>query len=419
MTETAYEYKPTVGGVPVLSWTKGVPVAENAREQLRATARLPFVGPHVAAMPDVHLGYGATVGSVIPTERAVVPAAVGVDIGCGMMATRLDLVARDLPDDLGDMRSRIEAAVPHGRTDNGGPNDKGSWQDQSPEIVARTFEPIAGELQFLVEDLPPKFKGHKYVKRAAERAMRHLGTLGTGNHFIEVCLDEKDRVWVMLHSGSRGIGNALGRFYTQVAKKECESWFIQLPNPELAYLTVASPNYRRYLKALYWAQGFAWANRLVMMGLTIKAVYESLSRELPDSVEDTVHCHHNYAAFETHYGKTRLITRKGAVRAEKGDMGIILGSMGARSFIVRGKGNPKSFNSCSHGAGRVMSRTEARKTLTLEDHEVDTDGIECRKDEGVLDESPQAYKPIDSVMKAQADLVEIVEELYQVVCVKG
>ena len=389
-------------------WTHGVPVEDQAREQLSNVAALPFIFKHVAVMPDVHWGRGATVGSVIATKGAIVPAAVGVDIGCGMMAARTNLVASDLPDTLAPMRSVIEAAVPHGRTDNGGINDRGAWGTDT--ISTRSYQHHS-ELMGIVEK-------HPKLERAASRSPHHLGTLGTGNHFIEVCLDEDQAVWVMLHSGSRGIGNAIGTYFIDLAKQEMRRWFVNLPDQDLAYLPEGSQYFNDYVEAVEWAQDFAHANRAAMMKAVLGAVEASLGRPVAET-ETAVQCHHNYVARENHFGQNVLVTRKGAVRARVGDLGIIPGSMGAKSFIVRGKGNPESFMSCSHGAGRAMSRGAAKKAFTLADHAAATAGVECRKDAGVIDETPGAYKQIDAVMAAQASLVEIVHTLRQVICVKG
>jgi len=403
-----------MGRVPVKAWTRGVPVEDQAREQLRNVASLPFVFKHVAVMPDVHWGMGATVGSVIATNGAIVPAAVGVDIGCGMVAARLSLSASRLPDNLVGLRSAIEAAVPHGRTDYGGANDRGAWGDPPSAVweVMGDSGPLRARLISIIDK-------HTKLRRASMRAPNHLGTLGTGNHFIELCLDEADRVWVMLHSGSRGIGNAIGSYFIERAKEHMRRWFITLPDADLAYLPEGTSDFDDYVEAVGWAQDFAMANRRIMLCTTVHAVYRALGREAAEPEIEAVNCHHNYVARESHFGQNVLVTRKGAVRAREGDLGIIPGSMGARSFIVRGKGNPESFHSCSHGAGRKMSRAAAKKTFTLADHETATAGVECRKDEDVIDETPGAYKDIDAVMAAQSDLVEVVHTLRQVVCVKG
>jgi tRNA-splicing ligase RtcB len=333
-----------------------------------------------------------------------------------MMAARTELGASDLPDSLAGIRSSIEAAVPHGRTDNGGPADRGAWGDV-PEPIHRTLRGCDGGYDF-VPVLDLIVSKHPKLARASKRAPHHLGTLGTGNHFIEVCLDAEQRVWVMLHSGSRGIGNAIGSYFIERAKEHMRRWFVNLPDQDLAYLPEGEQDFKDYLEAVGWAQRFAMMNRQVMMAATLCAIGAALGREVDAAVE-AVNCHHNYVEREHHFGKNVWVTRKGAVRARQGDLGIIPGSMGARSYIVRGKGNPESFDSCSHGAGRAMSRGEAKRRFTLDDHAAATAGMECRKDAGVIDETPGAYKPIDAVMAAQADLVEVVHELRQVVCVKG
>ena len=407
MTAT-YEYQPVPGGVPIKSWTRGVPVDDKARDQLARAAQMPFVFKHVAAMPDVHVGIGATVGSVIPTKGAIIPAAVGVDIGCGMMAARTSLMASDLPDNLEGVRSAIERAVPHGRDVKQGKRDPGSWGSPPPAIVD-AWATLATRFQRITD---------KYPKLAKTNNMVHLGTLGTGNHFIELCLDEHGAVWVMLHSGSRGVGNAIGSFFIELAKQDMRRWFVNLPDEDLAYFPEGTEHFDDYVEAVGWAQDYAALNRRMMMTNVIAALRGAIAKPFEAELE-AVNCHHNYVTRENHFGENVLVTRKGAVRAAKGVMGIIPGSMGAKSFIVRGLGNPESFDSCSHGAGRVMSRTQAKKLVTLDEHIADTAGVECRKDEGVIDETPKAYKPIEAVMAAQADLVEIVHTLKQVVCVKG
>ncbi|MFO1186269.1 MAG: RtcB family protein [Alphaproteobacteria bacterium] len=396
------------GGAPIRAWTNGVSVEQKAREQLANMAKLPFVHSHIAIMPDVHWGMGATVGSVIPTVGAIVPAAVGVDLGCGMAAVRTNLAASRLPDSLHEIRTEIEAAVPHGRTDNGGRNDVGAWQGDIPARAIAAWEGLKGGYDEIVA---------RHPKANHPRTAGHIGTLGTGNHFIELCLDEGDRVWVMLHSGSRGPGNKIGTYFIEIAKKEMKRWFIHLPDMDLAYLPEGSEHFRDYVAAVGWAQAYARANRETMMA----AVLGVLGRHFGDldTSEIAVNCHHNYVAKEHHFGKSVWVTRKGAVRAGKGELGIIPGSMGAKSFIVRGLGNELSFETCSHGAGRAMSRTEAKRRFTLEDHARATQGVECRKDAGVIDETPMAYKDIDAVMAAQSDLVEVVHTLKQIVCVKG
>jgi tRNA-splicing ligase RtcB (3'-phosphate/5'-hydroxy nucleic acid ligase) len=396
------------GGAHVKMWTRGVSVDEKARVQLSKAAAMPFVFKHVAAMPDVHVGIGATVGSVIPTKGAVIPAAVGVDIGCGMMAARTSLHANDLPDNLDGVRDAIERAVPHGRTSGRGGRDKGSWGDPPIEVVD-AWGQLSARFKLIAD---------KYPRLARVNHVTHLGTLGTGNHFIELCLDTEGQVWVMLHSGSRGVGNAIGTFFIELAKQDMRKWFINLPDQDLAYFPEGTEHFDDYVEAVEWAQEFAALNRRMMMTNVIRALKGEITKPF-DAELEAINCHHNYVTRENHFGENVLVTRKGAVRAAKGVMGIIPGSMGAKSFVVRGLGNAQSFDSCSHGAGRVMSRTEAKKVVTLEEHIADTEGVSCRKDEGVIDESPRAYKPIEAVMAAQADLVEIVHTLKQVVCVKG
>ena len=413
--------------VPIKAWVDGVPFEDEARAQLERVAAMPFVHAHVAVMPDVHAGLGATVGSVIASKRAVIPAAVGVDIGCGMMAVKTSLRADQLPDDLRPLRLAIEAAVPHGRSDRGGKNDRGAWGDV-PDAHATAWAA-----------LQPGYDRILATHQSAGNAQRvnQLGTLGTGNHFIEVCvddrglssvgsagvgqrgsIDEAGAVWVMLHSGSRGVGNRIGSYFIERAKAEMRRWFVNLPDEDLAYLPEGSELFRDYLHAVEWAQDYARVNRELMMRATIAAMRAT---GLPafDAHLEAVNCHHNYVSREHHYGENVVVTRKGAVRARLGELGIIPGSMGAKSFIVRGKGCAASFTSCSHGAGRAMSRTKAKKVFTLADHAVATAGVECRKDEDVIDETPGAYKEIDAVMAAQAELVDIVYTLKQVLCVKG
>lgn len=397
------------GGVAVKQWTRGVPVESEALQQLENIARLPVVSPWIAAMPDVHLGKGATVGSVIPTREAIIPAAVGVDIGCGMMAMRTTLLASQLPDSLSALRSEIERTVPHGRGKHGGRGDTGSWS-ALPNPVAKQWQALEPGFEYLATKHP--------ALRRSNHAI-HLGTLGTGNHFIELCLDEAQRVWVMLHSGSRGVGNRIGTYFIELAKRDMERHLKQLPDKDLAYFSEGSEHFDDYFQAVSWAQEYARHNRELMMQAILRKLRES--PELPAFQTDlhAVNCHHNYVQKENHAGESLYVTRKGAVSAQAGELGIIPGSMGARSFIVRGKGNPDSFCSCSHGAGRRMSRTQAKARFTLDDHRLATQGVECRKDRDVLDETPQAYKDIDAVMAAQRDLVEIEHTLKQVLCVKG
>jgi len=401
---------PSSKGAPIKAWVKGVPLEDQARQQLLNVAQLPFIFKWVAAMPDVHWGIGATVGSVIPTKGAIIPAAVGVDIGCGMMAVETDLNARDLPDHLHAIRTAIEEAVPHGRTHHGGKGDQGAWQI----LPERNLE-VWGA------DLKPRYDAilEKHPKLDRGNHANHLGTLGTGNHFIEVCLDESEMVWFLLHSGSRGVGNRMGSYFIELAKKDLEKSIKNLPDRDLAYFPEGSEHFFDYVEAVEWAQDFARANRDLMMRQIVQAVRDSGEVRAFTAHLEAINCHHNYVARERHFGQNILVTRKGAVRAQLGDLGIIPGSMGARTYIVRGKGNPESFMSCSHGAGRAMSRGEARRRFTVEDHKRMTEGVECRKDAEVIDETPAAYKSIDAVMAAQSDLVEVAHTLRQVVCVKG
>ena len=405
-----YEVIKTENSKPVKMWTKGVPVEEGAKEQLLKTAQLPFIFKHIAVMPDVHMGKGSTIGSVIPTLGAIIPAAVGVDIGCGMMAVQTSLTAADLPDDLAPLRLAIEKNVPHGLTPKNAGIDQGSWQ-HAPAIVDQYWQQLLPGFEKLTEKYPCFLKTNNYC---------HLGTLGTGNHFIEVCLDENQQVWIMLHSGSRGVGNAIGEFFIKLAKKDMETYFIDkyLPNNDLAYFVEGTEHFDDYLMAVNWAQEFARLNREIMMHNTIMAIRNTLNIEFTSHIQ-AVNCHHNYVQKEHHFGQNVFVTRKGAVSARKGELGIIPGSMGAKSYIVRGLGNEESFYSCSHGAGRVMSRSAAKRMFTIEDQIKATAHVECRKDANVIDEIPMAYKDIDAVMTAQNELVEIVHQLRQVICVKG
>lgn len=395
------------------AWVGDMEIEASAEEQIMRCAQMPFVHKHIAVMPDVHGGMGATVGTVIPTKGAIIPAAVGVDIGCGMMAARLNLRAEDLPDGLRHVRDAIEAAVPHGRTDNGRRNDKGAWGD-IPTPVSKLWKHLQDTRWDYLTEQHPTLVG-KYTN-----TVNHLGTLGTGNHFIELCLDENKDVWLMLHSGSRGIGNRIGSYFIELAKKDMQRYFINLPDVNLSYFPEGTDNFEDYVVAVGWAQDFARANRELMFDNALDAISYALNKpDLNVAGELAINCHHNYVEKENHFGSNVWVTRKGAVRAREGDLGIIPGSMGAKSFIVRGKGNKEAFCSCSHGAGRKMSRTAAKKIFTLEDHIKATADVECRKDVDVIDETPAAYKDIDRVMAAQSDLVEIVHTLKQIVCVKG
>lgn len=393
-------------GKPIKHWTEGVLFEDEAQKQLKQLATLPFIFKHLAVMPDVHAGKGSTVGTVLATQRAIIPAAVGVDIGCGMIASKTSLKASDLPDSLSVLRSVIESTIPHGSFP--GKPRIGSWGD-IPDLTLRAWADLEGIFLLLCNDYP-KLKNSNNIN--------HLGTLGGGNHFVEICIDTEDNVWFMIHSGSRGVGNMIGRIFIEKAQKDMERYFIQLPDRDMAYLPEGSEHFVPYIKAVRWAQQFALLNRVVMM----QNLHDAVTRFLQKSFDRdlvAVNCHHNYVSFERHFDEKVIITRKGAVSAKEGEMGIIPGSMGAKSFIVRGLGNPDSFHSCSHGAGRVMSRTKAKALVSLEDHENNLHDVECRKDSSTLDETPQAYKDIDAVMAAQRDLVEIVHTLKQVLCVKG
>jgi tRNA-splicing ligase RtcB len=373
------------------------------RAQSQQLAGPPAACRHVAATPDVHLGLGATVGSVIPTLDAVIPAAVGVDIGCGMIAQRLSLEAAELPDSLHGARQAIEGVVPVGFDSH-----------PASEAPVREAQPLATGIEKLVERYPDL---GRRVRDWRSKWRCQLGTLGGGNHFIELCLDESNHVWVMLHSGSRGIGNAIGQHFIALAKRDMEGHLQRLPDANLAYFEEGNPHFHDYMEAVGWAQEYARVNRRVMM----QRILAALSAELPPFrvTRKAINCHHNYVATEQHYGREVLVTRKGAIRAGEGELGIIPGSMGARSYIVRGRGGPDSFDSCAHGAGRRMSRRQAKKQFSLSDLNKQTTGVECRKDKGVLDEIPGAYKDIDQVMAHQSDLVEVLHTLKQVVCVKG
>ena len=408
MQNEHYEVMNVDKGRHVKMWTRGVPVEDAARKQLANIAAMPFIYKHVAVMPDVHLGKGSTIGSVIPTKGAIIPAAVGVDIGCGMMACKTTLRATDLPDSLGSLRAAIEKAVPHGMSPRRGGRDKGSWE-RPPAQVDELWAHLAPGFERITQKYPRLENTNNY---------RHLGTLGTGNHFVEVCLDEDDCVWFMLHSGSRGVGNAIGTLFIEKAKEDMRAHFINLPDQDLAYFPVGTRHFDDYVEAVGWAQQFARLNREAMMCAVVHAARSIIAKPFETDVE-AVNCHHNYVQEETHFGENVLVTRKGAVRAGKGELGIIPGSMGARSYIVRGKGNVEAFESCSHGAGRAMSRSEAKRRFTVADQVKATEGVECRKDAAVIDEIPMAYKDIDAVMHAQRDLVEVVHTLKQVICVKG
>lgn len=391
-----YNKVPFQTQAPVLSWANH-DLGSNEIKMAKNVASLPFVFKHVALMPDVHLGKGALVGSVVATKDAIIPAAVGVDIGCGMCAVKTPFTATQLEGKLKKIRQDIEAEIPTGFNQNK-TVDKSvtNWQDW------RSFKDL-----------------HKGVQDLETKAMRQMGSLGGGNHFIEVCLDTKDQVWLMLHSGSRNIGNKLAQCHINTAKQLAKLADNALPDPDLAYFVKGTPEFAAYWRDLQWAQHYARTNRDMMMERFRRIVEKHLVGGKPTKPLLQVNCHHNYAEQEVHFGEEVYVTRKGAVRARQKDYGIIPGSMGAKSFIVKGKGVANSYCSCSHGAGRLMSRTKAKKTFTLDDLVNQTVGVECRKDPGVLDEIPGAYKPIDEVMANQSDLVEVVATLKQVVCVKG
>jgi tRNA-splicing ligase RtcB len=389
------------GNVPVKVFTDDID--EASIQQLGNMAQLPFIHSHIAAMPDVHAGIGATVGSVIPMRGAIVPAAVGVDIGCGMNAVRLSLKANTLPDNLYKLRAAIEKSVPVGFEEH-----------NEPSVQAATVNNMAAHLKSITDKHPGIMKMQRNFQNTWGR---QLGTLGGGNHFIELCLDEQDDVWVMLHSGSRGIGNKIGQYFIEKAKKDMGKALGNLPDKDLAYFTEGTQYFEDYVEAVGWAQDYAMLNRREMMRL----VLEALQKHLPKftTTQEAINCHHNYVQQEQHFGQEVYVTRKGAISAQLGQLGIIPGSMGAKSYIVRGLGNPQSFCSCSHGAGRRMSRTEAKRRFNALDLEQQTQGIECRKDKGVVDEIPAAYKDIDTVMQHQTDLVEVVHTLRQIICIKG
>ena len=386
---------------PIKIWTDDVD--EQSKRQLANLASLPFIHHHVAAMPDVHVGIGATIGSVIATHKAIIPAAVGVDIGCGMVACRLSLSANELDEKaLKGVFDQISRDVPVGRAIH---NNRRAFEEAA--------QPFAVGLDRILEKHPTL---HKTIC-GTTKWVKQLGTLGGGNHFIELCLDEAGQVWVMLHSGSRGIGNAMAEYFIQLARKDMERWMIQLPDHNLAYFPEGTEHFDDYVEAVHWAQEYALQNRRCMVELVLAA----LRRHLPpfEVSGEVVNCHHNYVAREFHFGEDVWVTRKGAIRAGAGDLGIIPGSMGARSYIVRGLGNPESFCSSAHGAGRRMSRTAAEKQFTEADMVQQTEGVICRKDSGVIDEIPGAYKDIDVVMENQKDLTETLHTLKQLVCVKG
>ncbi|MCH2189576.1 MAG: RtcB family protein [Gammaproteobacteria bacterium] len=391
----------TKGKVPVKIYTDDI--EHSAYQQLLNMSQMPFIHSHIAAMPDVHCGIGATVGSVIPTKGAIIPAAVGVDIGCGMNAIRLSLKADQLPDNLRGLRSAIEREVPVGFA-----------MHKYDAVSDSTIRSLSNGLSRIWEKHP---KLVSRQKKPYQTWIRQLATLGGGNHFIELCLDENDDVWVMLHSGSRGVGNSIGRYFIELARRDMERVQLNLPDRDLAYFNEGTQHFDDYIEAVGWAQDYAMVNRREMMKLVLKV----LKARLPNFkvTKEAINCHHNYVSEEHHFGEQVFVTRKGAIRAGEGELGIIPGSMGAKSYIVRGKGNDNSFCSCSHGAGRVMSRSKAKRLYTKQDLEAQTEGVECRIDKSVIDEIPAAYKDIDQVIANQTDLVDVVHTLKQVVCIKG
>ncbi len=394
----------------VKAWVEGVPVEQQAIAQVRNIAALPILAGHVAIMPDVHLGKGATVGSVIPTRGAIIPAAVGVDIGCGMVAVKTTLKATDLPDSMAKIRTAIEAVVPVGFNYNDRPASlkslglQGINLDRKMKLLDERFEKLV---------ILKRYKNFDY-----RRAWHQLGTLGGGNHFIEICLDEDNNVWVMLHSGSRNVGKTIGEVAINLAKELAVKAEVGLVDKELAWLSQGTAEFDEYVTGLQWAQDYAALNRDIMLLRVMGAIKKELGREI-GATDHAINCHHNYANIEEYNGEKIWITRKGAVSAQLNQLGIVPGSMGARSYITRGKGNVDSYCSCSHGAGRVLSRSAAAKQFTLEDMIEQTKGVECRKDTGVIDEIPAAYKDIDAVMEAQKDLVDKVHTLKQIMCIKG
>jgi tRNA-splicing ligase RtcB len=395
---------------PVKIWADEV--EETALQQLKNTANMPFVFKHVAAMADVHAGKGATVGSVIATKDAIMPCAVGVDCGCGMSAVRLPGVKpEDLSGKLSMIRAEIEKNIPVGM--NGHDRDSG----------IKALNPTqSAELAKMLTDLDSRSKTYKNpnkIEQALKKATSQMGTLGGGNHFIEVCVSENNEVWLMLHSGSRGFGNLIAQHHIDIAHKLMEKMFITLPDKDLAYFSKETQELDNYINDLLIAQNFAFLNRRAMQNLALKAIGKHVKLSKNPTTLEFIDCHHNYVAIENHFGQNVYVTRKGAVRARKGDFCIIPGSMGAKSFITKGLGNTDSFHSCSHGAGRKMSRNEARKNFKIEDLESQTQGVECRKDLDVIDEIPGAYKDIEIVMENQNDLVETVDILKQVICIKG
>jgi tRNA-splicing ligase RtcB len=400
--------------VDIKVWDKHVPMEAGVYEQMKLISKLPFIFKHLALMPDGHVGNGSSVGAVVATKNAIIPSVTGVDLGCGMLACRTSLKSKDLPTNLHRIRTEIEHMVPVGFDEHSSNRLSDKGHQNTTTLLNNQFKNLKSGLDNIVKKHPAI---EKMVRNAEEKAFKQIGSLGGGNHFIELCISETDDVWIMLHSGSRGIGNCIGKYFIELAQKDMLRQQINLPHKDLAYLQEGSQYYDDYIEAVEWAQNYASRNRLAILELVITAV----SRFLPPFtiIEEAISCHHNYVSKENHFGEDILVTRKGAVSAQLGQLGIIPGSMGTKSFIVRGLGNKESFCSCSHGSGRVMSRTAAKKLISLDDHIKSTLGVECRKDESIIDESPAAYKNPEMVMKSQEDLVEIMHTLKQVLCVKG
>jgi len=444
--------------VPILAWVDGVPVEGDAITQLKLATQMPFMFKHIAAMPDMHVGAGCCIGTVLATRGAVIPSAVGLDLGCGMTSILTNLTIDDIPPvKRPSLRAEIERKVPTGRSNHGGPGDKGAWRDIPKRVINIWRDKLERDWISII-DKHPKIKGRHTINH-----VNHLGTLGGGNHFIEICVDFKGAIWIMLHSGSRGVGNNIGQYFIKQAKDSCkrgntdvakaidkgvnsylkcqefrnlgknekrakveelrrnakeqkDKLGVHLPHPDLAYFEEGTGLYNDYIRAATWAQEYARLNRLIMLENVMQAV-RNIIGVFNTGVE--VNCHHNYVSREVHYGESIIVTRKGAISAKKGELGIIPGSMGDKSYIVKGKGNVESFHSASHGAGRRMSRGDAKRTFTVEEHCKATEGVECSKSKGMLDETPMAYKDIDTVMAAEKDLVMPIHELKQIICVKG
>ena len=389
-------------GFLVKVWTEGLD--KGAVEQLLNVSLIPFIHNHVAVMPDAHVGMGCTIGTIIPTHKAIIPAAVGVDIGCGVMAAKTNITAKDLPDNLSTIRKNIERIIPLGP-------GRYHHKEYSLSKTENQFVSQREVDQFLKND-PNEMFGI-----TTEKWREQMGSLGGGNHFIEICVDEDDFIWVMLHSGSRGIGNKIGMTFIRKAKEDMRIHQVNLPDKNLSYFSEGTRYFNDYVKAVTWAQEYASINRRVMMTLIFRQLEYYFQNVRVN--EQAINCHHNYVKKEHHYGESIWVTRKGAIRAREDDMGIIPGSMGTKSYIVKGKGNKESFQSCSHGAGRRMSRTQAFKKFTMDDLKKQTTGVEMQRRKAIIDEIPEAYKDIDQVMKDQDDLVDVIHTLKQIVNVKG